>query len=1331
MMPSQVYKDYFKNRNTGTKQDTYVEGDTGYVDLLGHDVNGDMPAPQRNLLNQRTSSPDLNSEEVADRDVIPERFQHPSPIHHEITPLAGKKHSRNGSILHSDKKQTPGDSIAAMFDVSKRLDQIGMTQLFNDTQAGSSSPTSAGNLRSDPVFSRPSPHMQPRNRSTSALPTSSPVTARKSAPFRVPSEPCDVYKPVDESQIRRGLDGNASDVRSTASAFSSDDDDDFWGEDLDQKRIAERNRRNHINAHARKDFASFSTHVPQKTGRTRSLQPARTVIGLVTPQPNSKDVITISSGSKGNEGTDSDVSVDEYDEVSQAILTSHHKSSAHPKPTEPARATKGGISSIRPTSSPVSGKYGGGPQRDAHNRPSKYNSTQIHTQQTRQARHAELTGDETRACVENSQPDDSLLVLGPPPRPVLPSSVTSRGFVSQSQIYSVSTEDNAIRKRPIDDVAFLDTSSIPSAPTFPGLTSRRENFRGDNQSPGSSPPEAPVHLPNETSPAGKEALDVQQGANEPPKAGGLDAITACRTSLNIVPSHVRQTQRSIQALPEPTIPETSPVAQENVNQQLLNGPYDATDNTTTGCNTHDGTAGVHSTPTSGFQTALSHPTPLLSHHSTRSSDPLNSPPNSRRKQQSSVRKMLEIAAQKSPSNAITAVNLDDYSILNEEDQEYQQAVVGPSTVKSRTRRRLIDDLRGPKENSNDNTKSSSNSRAETGHVTENLTARERTTSSMIQPKPILSATEGREEQAARGNLSLACATVPPESQLQGDKTQTAQERFRAVMGEMQSKQKARNCAKRPAESPTPLGGDIAPRSAKRQRIDGLTRLTERLEQKEVASEVGSSTVKYPNRVLAPFRGLSTNYYPATFIGPSNESHTALNVQFDDGTSASIERHLVKRLEFRRGDLVKLDVPGKKKTIFSIVDLRNEAGESNAHTRSHLSYDMYGYNKLVLLPKQRSSLSAAHAQKNVQTIDAEIAQIYITQNMFSRFTDRDFVPKIASFHDLRQTPIAPGRSPSTPSSRTRMTSNAVTSRVQLAEDQETNPTATSSGIFSGMAFCVSFANDKESEKAQVMSMIRDNGGQILTEGFDQLFERSYSVPSTPSRSSRSSDTSQATLQITPSAARHGFVALISDSYSRRTKYYQALALNLPCLHARWIVDSCEKNALRPWTQYLLPAGESMRLGGAVKSRVMEGIYNISTRSASDINLRELLASRAKFLDGKRVMLIIGKGKKADRHSAYSFLIRCAGAASVQRARDVATARGLLASDERFDLVIVEESRLEDTSSKLLSNPSSKPTKRASKVQGHDDSRLQLRPEDVPKIIADEQCLQSLIAGAWIE
>ncbi|KAL2262910.1 hypothetical protein VTK26DRAFT_8959 [Humicola hyalothermophila] len=296
-------------------------------------------------------------------------------------------------------------------------------------------------------------------------------------------------------------------------------------------------------------------------------------------------------------------------------------------------------------------------------------------------------------------------------------------------------------------------------------------------------------------------------------------------------------------------------------------------------------------------------------------------------------------------------------------------------------------------------------------------------------------------------------------------------------------------------------------------------------------------------------------------------------------------------------------------------------------------------------------------------------------------------------------------------------------------------AQNSKLFEGMAFAVSFqarqpqeSNEQYSTRmdfsATVQRRIRQAGGRILENGFDELFQ---AVPmGTPTGSPRSSPGADADINLTSEGLSTGFTALIADGHSRKVKYMQALALGLPCIAARWVTACLDNNRLVDWAPYLLCAGQSAFLGGAIRSRTLAP-YDAATARLSDV-----ISRRPKLLEGSRILAVVKKALEA-RKMAYVFLARVLGA-SLKRVYSIEEAKKEMKAAEDagapFDWVYVDGKADEDALFGVGSAPGGKKRKRATATSFRGSAAAE-QPLKRARTLGDELVIQSLILGRLIE
>ncbi|TPX08185.1 uncharacterized protein E0L32_001760 [Thyridium curvatum] len=287
------------------------------------------------------------------------------------------------------------------------------------------------------------------------------------------------------------------------------------------------------------------------------------------------------------------------------------------------------------------------------------------------------------------------------------------------------------------------------------------------------------------------------------------------------------------------------------------------------------------------------------------------------------------------------------------------------------------------------------------------------------------------------------------------------------------------------------------------------------------------------------------------------------------------------------------------------------------------------------------------------------------------------------------------------------------------------------LFLGMAFAISFQSEKPGENAEqyhdrmatakeLEHQIIQEGGTVLSSGFDELFDHPP-IRST-STSPASTPPDDVDIPLRSAASSIGFTALIADGHSRKVKYMQALALGLPCIASRWISTCLEKKRVVDWTPYLLCAGQSSFLGDAIRSR------NIVPYDASSAKLSDVLEHRPRFLAGNRILLVMKKTDESKK-MVYVFLAWVLGA-SLSRVYNLKDARVQLkameAVDRPYDWVYVDGKSGQSESLFTTGATNGKKRKRSSTTT----SGASTPPKRI-KTLSDELVIQSLILGRLID
>ncbi|KFZ05320.1 hypothetical protein V501_08465 [Pseudogymnoascus sp. VKM F-4519 (FW-2642)] len=308
---------------------------------------------------------------------------------------------------------------------------------------------------------------------------------------------------------------------------------------------------------------------------------------------------------------------------------------------------------------------------------------------------------------------------------------------------------------------------------------------------------------------------------------------------------------------------------------------------------------------------------------------------------------------------------------------------------------------------------------------------------------------------------------------------------------------------------------------------------------------------------------------------------------------------------------------------------------------------------------------------------------------------------------------------------------------------TNPT-----LFANMAFAISYKGDTAqdiSDRTAVTRLIKSHGGRLL-DGFNDLFtDGPTSLLTTPSTATKQplpplkhKQKQIGELALAPGAQELGFVAFIGDHYTRKSKFVQALALGLPCLSGRWVTTCVARGRIVPFLPFLLAAGESSYLGGAVRSRLLAP-YDPSTA-----RFEETFARREKLLGGKRVIFLMGRGKAEERKKAYLFLTRALGAGEVRRVASVKEAREVVEKGGGWDLVYVDDDRKVAGAEAEILGGVEATAKAKGKAKGKAGKRK--RGEEVEdekteveqggerkkvRVVGDEFVVQSLILGCLMD
>ena len=478
----------------------------------------------------------------------------------------------------------------------------------------------------------------------------------------------------------------------------------------------------------------------------------------------------------------------------------------------------------------------------------------------------------------------------------------------------------------------------------------------------------------------------------------------------------------------------------------------------------------------------------------------------------------------------------------------------------------------------------------------------------------------------------------------------------------------------------------------------------------------------PRRVLALFKDRSHYYWPATSCGRVSWNSPVYRIRFDDGAVDDIEAKHVCIFNLVPGDSVKVDIPTLKKNIYVIREFeRARTSSSPKEHDENVPTDIHGHEMVKVAVKGRHS-STDHCTS------VPLSSIYLTGTMWPHYKDRLLSMDISEGHDQAFRCVTPKDDlsvPGSPSSRTRRITHYTPSKrdkpIVCSEHGEK-----ASHLFAGMAFVIS-SSEEEVKRSSLISTLSKNGATVLDEDFDSLFSlndsqrHSFSSLYT-SESSEVKDLKD--LVLSSEAEKYGFTALLAHEFSRRVKHMQALALGLPVLHSHWVKDCIQAQSIVPWKHYVLPAGKSSLLDGAIVSRA------ISTYDANTAKLKNTLAKRDLILPGERVVMVEPSGSKrnepskargkregdGNRQRKYAFLACAMGASAICRVKDLVEAKKVLQKEKGWTQVHVDRN-IDGARRILLSK-----NHREMNTVNRDDTSL------AEVVIADhEEVIQNLILG----
>lgn len=1395
-MESQIYRDYTESmaKSFGTtpkktilhydgfpqnEQDTYEttsgndksqytvdQGDAGFVDL--------------DMAWQQEDSPTAKSATSGIEELLagPETQSQNQGMNGSFAPktpgYAGHKRHRSGEIPTSvteASRRTP--AFSQIFGITSKAPALSATQMFNQTQAPSSPTVDA--IRSDPIGDRPSPNPNVNHELSPHVVSSSPVLMVHNPPASTAGEPRDTYTSMRESQERRAarlrqeLDLTKRFGPGAIAELDEDEEEDSQQVRMDRKRL-QRVMSDQALDEWSKYRAPARNHRSSDRKRTTTIdlvtpgtvhQQNRVQFDLMTDEPETDDEGAeadlpgvAEDAHDGEDLPDSEVpddyddDNDVYDEFSQTILRSQR---------DPEDIDDEEGHSADEDEHPSGDEDFNSDNEPRQGEADNNNEGDVEMQGVDEAPNQPAPS--TQPAVADSQPERlkaqrSLLSNGQSGQP------HTSSIIPGSQYIGATSQELARHSARIPNSSILSQSRVDG--------SARSQDR-ERRVP-SSPP-----IPGESS------ADQDGDAD--------DAIVQKDTAKLHRPEHdvSNDIRRSAREIPESDQP-------ENINAESTKGESAAFE------------TAAESNTVAPYSTAQTHlaesaPTPekprLVKELSKPSASQQSMPTPLKA---AGVRRFADIAADPSPPefNAESQLDMDAImgNVITMDDQAFMNVLSSPPSEKPTKRRRLLhaDESRRksrlPSVEAADEEPGSVSPR-ETSPV--KRASQKEPTSSASVAAPVKAVEELRESP----NKKSETFSATPESN-DPETPESVRRRERAgskAANKLLSARRTSNRNAKDARPSTPAGqadsshkgkrGSVLRRTSSKLKKTAENTVenepardsetseqqgTERPDQDEseqaeqplpdavTSDPVQTTSTGALERVFALFRGASYNaYYPGTWLSTSanGKSH---RIRFDDTTVTTLDDHHVRSLEFKIGDAVKVDYEGfrSKTWIVKAFGRTPQSEEDRAN-----GVDIHDHVTMFVQAKvtQRNSTPAQGAalQGEGDLREIMVTNVKLTHNMISRFNDRRFHPPGGDVAvDVAATPSTELKSNDSDTPRSRRilastTKSAAREPSKLREESAaTSVEPTNAGVFNGMAFAISYASN-ENEKFDVTRLIRRNGGIVLEQGFDELFiTPQLDEPTTPSKrpakkgASIQNNIESGILQLKPEHESLGFIALIADKHSRRAKYMQALALDLPTLSGRWILDSLDPTrnpsfptCPRPWTRYLLPAGESSYLGGAVRSRTLQH-YDPTTAK-----LPTTVASRERLLAGAGVLLVAPKKGKGtwERRKAYAFLTLALGAGSVRRVADLAEAKKLLASSSSSSSSASEERGTwawvyvdDDVSEAAKVLFGARGAVSAGKKRKRDESGARLCVQGMQgrvKVVGDEFVVQSLILGALVD
>lgn len=1296
---------------------SYHQGQTGFVDLVGGleqplKISPEDPSPENDDDELDPLSPvvDVRAE------LYPEskRFQQP-----ETPATNGKKRNHAGEFIHrgdSSSKPPINPFAGNMIGLDAMMNP---SQAFKATQAASSPLTHVPN--SDTLSERPSPNMYSIQRPTSTRVVSSSPQITGSRMVRAVTEPQTTYISMQESQAKRDkLTRRSAMELDRSGAVSSDED--F---DSDESQLRRRRNRRKIDLKARGQLIGVTAPLrPVSSGRGK---------GGVQKKFQSREykyrsgreaskalVISDDLPAEGNVTEDeTEHEEDQEDSLAEEI-------------DELADDNKENVEVPMTISRPNQRKSPGVRIESTPSRPRQIHIQSSSTDQfkLRMSRHEDT---------ESSNPQDVDVVEGTQTSAVADSQplpyiarVPQRSGVTTDQPLPSSPSEALVPK--VQDISILSNSR-------PQFVSRGDQVAGNltNSALGSANSTALLRTSFLVPSKQIHSLPVSNQSNNPviaqttarPSAfsvgntaprlpDGFQSATSHQDQKTLESQDIenqgnRKFQRAVvdsslggfsSTLPS-TIPETSSAVKH------LGGHSSLTRSSTAMQTSHSITKSPSKTPLETLephtstgstlfetaQTALKSPPRLpnvnqrhQSHHDSSTSSAQSIP----------AKSLAQIAVDPPPLDAIGEVDMN-IELITSDDIEFQNVIDGSSPARHVKKRR-----RGNKEHilqiappKSDVLPVDTNQDAVNDHTNREICTTDELAgdySTLEKKRNVDEPTATSSTKIGEGSSIYTSPKLTPGSQDRPEKVRPLTQI---------------DCGHGAGGSTTtkvsPVTASVLPVPLQNQSITPCN---------SVESGISDRTVVASDRVFAHFNGNPSAYFPATCMEVEPGDKPRYKVCFDDLQIDKVGGFNVRSLELRVGDTIK--VLNSRKETFIVQGFADRSlppaqpNPENSSKRKPIVFcDVFGHQTVIVSVKQSKSLHSDSAELR----SVPLKDVYLTQTMWGKFKDRPFIPVVPESSFELQTPSDQSSTPSTP------TSHCHTKISILASPSSTASVAsTDAGLFANTVFAVTFASDStiaKETRENITHQILSNGGCIV-DGFEELFD----IPSlklTSSFKQSPKKPTKSTFRVTQAARTIGFACVISDKHCRKAKYIQALALGIPCLATRWVNDCISKQRILPYESYLLAAGESEYLRGAIRSRVLQP-YDPNTAT-----FPQIVANGPKFLAGKSILLIMSKAEE-ETMRFYPLFTHALGACKISRALSLEAAVKAIAKaqadGEPWDFVYSHD---HDKKSRGDENK-----RRVEKyllgINSAEPKRKRERDEDgTTRVVGNEFLIQSLILG----